>query len=257
MSGVPVEVSARRITVPYLCPCCCGVADTALAVSFTRITDEQPVHETTREIRFPYCSRCVRHSRSWSVARYATALVMACGVVAALAAAIAFDAVIGVGVATAASAITFTAGLALRARARAACAPPCTGPGPAVTYHGWAEQVQRFSFASRRYAAAFAEQNEQILINVKPHLYQLVEQQRVAAPAPAAAVTRLTTAPKRARATGRITPSGGPADPSTPRPVPMWPQRGNRQRVLLEDVMRNNGRTLRPGGFLKRPDSAS
>lgn len=257
MSGVPVEVSARRITVPYLCPCCCGVADSALAVSFTRVTGKQPVHETTREIRFPYCSRCVRHSRAWSMARYATALILACGVIAALAIALAVDAVIGVGIAVVASAAAVTAGLALRARARAACAPPCTGPGPAVTYHGWAEQVQRFSFASRRYAAAFAEQNEQILINVKPHLYQLVEQQRVAAAPRLATTPRLAVPLKRARATDRITPSTGAPDPSTPRPVPMWPQRGDRERVLLEDVMRNNGRTLRPGGILKRPDSAS
>lgn len=257
MSGIPVEVSARRITVPYLCPCCCGVADTAFAVSFTRVTGRPPAHETTREIRFPYCSRCVRHSRWWSMARYATALAMACGIVAALATAVAFDALIGVGVAAAANALAVAAGLALRARARAACAPPCTGPGPAVTFHGWAEQVQRFSFASRRYAAAFAEQNEHSLINVKQHLYQLVEQRRVAAAPPTAVASRLGAAPKRARATDRITPSAGTSAPSTPRPVPVWPQRGDRGRVLLEDVMRNNGRTLRPGGILKRPDSAS
>jgi hypothetical protein len=181
MSGVPVEVSARRITVPYLCPCCCGVADAALAVSFTRVTGKQRVRETTRELDFPYCSRCVRHARWWSSARRAAVLVMVCGAVAALGTAVGVSPLAGAGIAAGAAAVAAVAVLALWTRARATCSAACTGPGPAVTYHGWVDNVQRFSFASRRYAAAFAEQNEHSLVNVTPHLYQLVEQHRVEA----------------------------------------------------------------------------
>jgi hypothetical protein len=273
MSGVPVEVSARKITVPYLCPCCCGVADSALAVSFTRVTGKQRVRETTRELDFPYCSRCVRHSRSWSTAQQAAALVMACGVVAALVAAVALGAPIGVGAAAVAGAVAATVGLALRAKARAACSSSCAGPGPAVTYHGWAEQVQRFSFASRRYAAAFAEENEHSLVNVTPHLYQLVEQHRVAAPPaaparkPTPAPTRVllkptsapkptpvpTPAPKRARATEPIPPSAGSSEPdAAARPMQVWPQRVDHGRSLLENVMRIDARALQAGGIVKR-----
>jgi hypothetical protein len=225
MSSVPVEVSARRITVPALCPCCSGVADTALAVSFTRLTGERLMRETTREIDFPYCSRCVRHSRWWSAARQVAITILVGGVVAAVAVAIA------TGIAAAAVVVTGAAGLAaltslvLQAKARASCCPSCTGPGPAVTYHGWVDHVQRFSFASRRYAAVFAEQNERSLVNVTPHLYQLVEQHRVSTPAPPPA-----------------------------RPLQVWPQRGDRGRSLVKEILKIDGRSImvKPGALLKR-----
>ncbi|HWO20296.1 MAG TPA: hypothetical protein VNO30_16115 [Kofleriaceae bacterium] len=181
MSGVTVEVSARKITVPYLCPCCCGVADTALAVSFTRVTGKERVRETTRELDFPYCKRCVRHVRWGSSARKVAVLVMVGGAAAAIVTAVVLAPVLGVGIAVLAGIVATATGVALRARARAVCSPSCTGPGSAVTYHGWSDNVHRFSFVSRRYAAAFAEQNERSLVNVTPHLYQLIEQHRVEA----------------------------------------------------------------------------
>lgn len=228
MRGVSVEVSARKITVPYLCPCCCGVADSALAVSFTRITGERCMRETTRELDFPYCSRCVRHSRWWIAARRVAAAVIACGAIAGVLTGIAAGVVSGVIVAAIAGALATGAALALRAKARVSCAPPCTGPGPAVTYHGWADHVQTFSFTSRRYAAAFAEQNERSLVNVTPHLYQLVEQRRVSVPVPA---------PVRA--------------------APLWPQRADRARALLDDVVRIDRRAIQTGGMVKRTGRAS
>src|SRR5213075_2713015 len=103
MSGLSVEVSARKVTVPYLCPCCCGVADSALAVSFTRVTGERSMRETTRELDFPYCSRCVRHSRLWSRAWRAAAAVMVCGAIAGVAAGFLVDALLGAGVIVGAS----------------------------------------------------------------------------------------------------------------------------------------------------------
>lgn len=224
MSSVPVEVSARRITVPALCPCCSGVADTALAVSFTRVTGERLMRETTREIDFPYCSRCVRHSRWWSAARQVVIGILTCGFVAAAVVGIATSLAAAAVVVTSAAGLAALTGLALRAKARASCCPGCTGPGPAVTYHGWVDHVQRFSFASRRYAAAFAEQNEHILVNVTPHLYQLVEQARVSEPAP------------------------------PPRPLQVWPQRGERGRSLVKEILKTDGRSIlvKPGALLKR-----
>jgi hypothetical protein len=229
MNGVCVEVSGRKVTVPFLCPCCCGVADTELAVSFTRITGERFMRETTREIDFPYCSRCVRHSRRWSRAWHAAAALMACGVIAGVASGLSAGAWIGAGVVAAAGALAAGVGLTLRGRARASCCPACSGPGPAVTYHGWADHVQRFSFASRRFAAAFAEQNERSLVNVTPHLYQLVEQRRVSPPA-------VHASPARA--------------------VPMWPQRVDRARSLLDNVMRIDRRAIR-AGIVKRSGRTS
>ncbi len=240
MSGVTVEVSARKLTVPYFCPCCCGVADTALAVSFTRITGERFMRETTRELDFPYCSRCVQHARKWSAAWRTAAAVMACGVAAGVVAGLVGGAAIGAGLAAAAGAIAVAAGVGLRARARASCCPSCAGPGPAVTYHGWADHVQKFSFASRRYAAAFAEQNEQTLVNVTPHLYQLLEQRRVAAPPP-----RPAPAPSAAPASA---PAPAQAAASS-RPAQLWPQREHleRARAVLHQVMQANEMLKRSG----------
>jgi len=231
MSGLTVEVSSRKITVPYLCPCCSGVADTALAVSFTRITGEHLLRETTRELDFPYCSRCVRHSRWWSAAWQVAGAVMTCGVIGGVMAGLAAGAATGAGVAMLASALAVSVGLALRAKARAARCPSCTTPGQAVTYHGWSGPVQTFSFASRRYAAAFAEQNEHSLVNVTPHLYQLVEQQRVSEPEP---VT---------------------AEPA--RTAPLWPQRVDhmRTRSLFDQVM--SGRAIQVDDLMKRHRRAS
>jgi hypothetical protein len=236
MSGVSVEVSARKVTVPYLCPCCCGVADTALAVSFTRITGERFMRETTRELDFPYCSRCVRHSRWWSAAWRAAAVVLVCGAIAGAGIGVIVGAVVGAGVIVGASVLAAIVGLALRAKARAACCPACIGPGQAVTYHGWVDQVHSFSFASRRYAAAFAEQNERSLVNVTPHVYQLVEQRRVSAPAPRPSLATAHTAPARA--------------------MPLWPQRVDRARSLLDNVMRIDRRAIR-AGIVKRSGRTS
>ncbi len=238
MPGVTVEVSAPKITVPYLCPCCCGVADTALAVSFTRITGERLRRETTRQLDFPYCSRCVRHARWWTAAWRAATVVMVCGALAGVLAGAFLGIAAGAAGAAGAGVLAVALGLALRAKARATRCPACAGPGPAVTYHGWADHVQTFSFASRRYAAAFAEQNERSLVNVTPHLYQLVEQHRVSVSPPAAAP----------RAAARVAAARG---------MPVWPQRVDRARSLLDHVIRINGRAIRIDGMAKRPGRAS
>lgn len=228
MSGVTVEVSARKITVPFLCPCCCGVADTALAVSFTRVTGERSMRETTRELDFPYCSRCVTHSRWWNAAKRAGWAVLVAGVAAATCASILLAPIIGVAIAVVTSALAVGTAAALRAKARERTCPACSSTAPAVTFHGWGDDVQTFSFASRRYAAAFAEQNERSLVNMTPHLYQLVEQSRVSMPSPA---------PVRA--------------------VPLWPSRVDRSRSLLDHVVRIDHRAIRPDGLVKRSGRAS
>jgi hypothetical protein len=228
MSGVSVEVSAQKVTVPCLCPCCCGVADTALAISFTRVTGGRSRRETTRGLDFPYCSRCVRHSRWWSAAQRTAGAVLAAGVAAVLIAGVAGGLLAAAIAAVGSVVLAAISLLALRGKARASCCPSCSGPGPAVTYHAWADHVQTFSFASRRYAAAFAEQNEESLVNVTPHLYQLVEQRRVSVSAPPPV-----------------------------RTVPLWPHRLDRARALLDHVVRIDPRAIRPDGMVKRPGRAS
>jgi len=253
MNGVRVEVSARKVTVPYLCPCCCGVADTALAVSFTRVTGERFLRETTRELDFPYCTRCVRHSSWWTTASRAAIAVMASGALAGVVLGLVVGAAAGIGAAMFGGGLAVLVGLALRAKARAGCAPSCAGCGPAVTYHGWVDQVQTFSFVSRRYAAAFAEENGRNLVNVTPLVYQLVEQQRVSAP-PAQSPASLHSA----LAQGNIALEHGnvalaPTQPPLAPVVPLWPQRVDRARDLLDNVVQIDRRAIGAGGVVKRP----
>lgn len=185
MSGVTVEVSARKLTVPYLCPCCCSSADAELAVSFTRVTgDRVSMRRTTREFDFPYCSRCLRHARRWDAAWRIGACLIGAGLLAGIAVGATRGAVAGLVTATLSLAVAVGVALVQRARARAARTPACACAGPAVALHGWNGNAQVFAFASRRYAAAFADQNQRSLVNVTSQLFQLMEQQRAAVPPP-------------------------------------------------------------------------
>ena len=201
MSGFTVEVSARKISAPYLCPCCCGVADTELAVSCTRVSGESFVRKTTRSFDFPYCSRCVEHSGRWDAAWRSTGWIAAAGLAAAGLAALAGGPFAGAGVAVLAAGVAIVVGLARRAGARTACCPSCVGPAVAVSYMGWTEAVHSFSFLSRRYATEFAEHNERRLVDVTAHLQELLEQCGAKLPQPELP-TRLPKATLQARPAG-------------------------------------------------------
>jgi hypothetical protein len=240
----------------------------------------------------------VRHASWWTAAWRAAGAAMACGGLIALVLGLAVSATAGTGVAVLSAGLAVIAGLALRAKARAACSSSCAGAGPAVTYHGWVNNVQRFSFVSRRFAAEFAEQNERSLVNVTPLLYQLVEQHRVSAPEPTAekladayaATVYAHPAPQSAplRALQQLQsqlpqlqlkllpqlklqpqvqvqvqaqlqpPLRLPPQPQQLQPQPQkWPQRPDRARSLLDNVMQIDHRAIGTGGLIKRPGSAS
>ena len=231
MSGFNVEVSARKITVPHFCPCCCGVADTELPVSFTRVTGERFVRETTLAFDFPYCSRCVNHSHQWSAAWRLTGRMIAGGAVACAVAGLAAGALTGAVVAVAVAAVAVAVGLVRRAQARDACCPSCVGPGAAVTYHGWDGNVQMFSFVSGRYAAEFAEQNERRLVNMTTHLHQLLKKCAVAEPPPVLpARLPKATIPLSPALGSQPAARGSQPAARGPTTIP-WPQRVERPRV--------------------------
>jgi len=249
------------------------------------------MRETTRELDFPYCSRCVRHASWWTAASRAAGAAMACGGLIALVLGLAVGATAGAGVAVLSAGLAVIAGLALRAKARATCCTSCAGAGPAVTYHGWVDNVQRFSFVSRRFAAEFAEQNERSLVNVTPLLYQLIEQRRVSAPEPAAgkpadpyaptvcAHPAPQSAPLRALQQLQsqlpqpqvqllpllqLPPQLKLQPQPQPQPQPQlqaqpqkWPQRPDRARSLLDSVMQIDHRAVGTGGLIKRSGRAS
>ncbi|HWU86109.1 MAG TPA: hypothetical protein VN253_02495 [Kofleriaceae bacterium] len=202
-------------------------------MSFTRVSGDRFVRETTRAFDFPYCSRCVEHSRRWSAAWRLTALIIVAGAAACAIAGLARGALAGAGVAVTAAALAVVVGLVRRERARAACCPSCVGPGAAVTYHGWNGDVQTFWFASTRYATEFAEQNERRLVDVTAHLHRLLEECGAKVPPPALPsrlpkATLPLPAPSPASQSAALDPASQPAalGPAIP-----WPQRVERPRV--------------------------
>src|SRR4051812_32338633 len=97
MSGVVIEVSARKFSIPFECTCCGAAADADLKVPATR-TGKQVARETTRGLDFPYCQRCVDHVAAWESAGMGSAAVMLLGIVAAVIIALAVKLVFGLAI---------------------------------------------------------------------------------------------------------------------------------------------------------------
>lgn len=189
MSGVVIDVSARKFSIPFECPCCGAAADADLKVPATR-AGKQAARETTRGLDFPYCRRCIAHVAAWESAGVVSAGVMLLGIVAGILVAAAVKVAIGGLIFIAAIPFAWTVRSADRAKAKARCGPSCAAPGKALTYLGWTGNVNSFSFESPTYAARFAEHNTNKLINVSAQLKRLLEAHRIArlaVPTPAAA----------------------------------------------------------------------
>jgi hypothetical protein len=174
MRGVIVEIAGPRFEIPYECPCCGTTqANAEVAIGPSRTL-------------FPYCTRCVQHTKLHDAARVASALAM----VITLAATI----VAGVVAGGIAAAIAFVVGstvawLVRTARRKAAMekrGTSCCATELAVFEHG----RHAFSFESPTYAARFAEDNKARLASIDPQLQRLMDgyqRARLAVPTPAVA----------------------------------------------------------------------
>ncbi len=56
-----VEISARIISWPAVCACCCRPRDTVIEVSSTRTTGKRVIHTETKSWNIPYCNKCLGH----------------------------------------------------------------------------------------------------------------------------------------------------------------------------------------------------
>jgi len=56
-----VQISARIITWPRICACCCQAADTTAQITSTRTTGVEVIHKQTKGWSVPYCRRCLDH----------------------------------------------------------------------------------------------------------------------------------------------------------------------------------------------------
>jgi hypothetical protein len=189
MSGVIVQVSARKFAVPFECPCCGAAPDTEMMIW----------DKTGRGFDFPYCAKCVAHVGKWESSRVLSSGITFLGLSAAVIAGLVTRQIL-IGLAVTAATIG-AAVLVLRTRRKAATAArneSCSSAARAVSYLGHAANTTSFSFESPTYTARFAEQNEDKLVNVTTKLRKLLENHRVArllVPTPAAPVTAVPSPP--------------------------------------------------------------
>lgn len=195
--SILVEVSARRFAVPYECPCCGAVPDGELTVPLTPTRERPASPETAHALGFPYCRRCITHVTRWDSVRVLETGIKVLGLIAGIVLGLAIHWAAGVGAFAAAVALSVVVGRAQRAKVKADCRESCAGPSMAVHYLGWTGNASAFRFDSHVYAARFAEQNTQKLVNVDPVLRKVIEGHKLARlsiPTPAAAIRTLPAA---------------------------------------------------------------
>jgi hypothetical protein len=208
MSGVVVEVSAKKVWFPFECACCSGYPETELRARPRRTVVQRLTHHRSHGITVPYCRRCVEHCDRWTFAMRASTAMTA--------AAAATSIVIGIAVAITPALVAGAAGVAaglvigrgLRRAAIAHSKHSCARPGQAVECLRRSRHRGVFAFSSPRYAAKFAIQNASQLRNIDGELRALIEQHRTrgdssqvrALPAEDSAEMRwVTTKPRKRR----------------------------------------------------------
>ena len=195
--AIEVTVASRLYAVPLECPCCGAQPDTEVTVPIARSARAHAAADSAHAAAFPYCRSCVDHAQRWESAGLLSAGLIVVGVVA--------SAVIGgvegvpLGVATAVVVITIAAALAAarRRQARRAMRESCSAPSKAVEFLGWSGTASSFRFESITYAAKFAEQNADRLVE-NSHVRKLLDRYklaRIAVPTPAAAMATLPPPP--------------------------------------------------------------
>jgi hypothetical protein len=190
MTGVIVEVSARKFAVPFECPCCGSAPDAEMYVAVPRGRELSP--ESARGQYFPYCQGCTEHAKRYESAGMVSAGVMVGAIALAVIVGLATQLVFGLLVFLGAIPIAVVLASSRRSLAAADCSEACAAPGKAVQYLGWTGTVSSFAFASPTYTARFAEQNQKILINQSDQLRKLLDGYKIAraaVPTPAQAVT--------------------------------------------------------------------
>ena len=182
MAAVLVELAARKFALPFECPCC-GASPPE---------GELPIvaRGTRQSLGFPYCERCIAHSKIWEGSGVASAGVMVLAITGAIGVAISGAILLGIGIFVIGAVVAWMLRQSRRGAAKAACRESCATPGLAVTYLGWTGTTSRFSFASPTFAARFAEANQAHLANQSAQLRKLLDgyhKARLAVPTPAVA----------------------------------------------------------------------
>ena len=78
-----IEASGYKVEFPQQCACCGCNSDTALTVSASKSSGQKVVRTKTNTWDFPYCRRCVKHTRIASIARIVAVTTAAAALIAA------------------------------------------------------------------------------------------------------------------------------------------------------------------------------
>lgn len=175
MSGIVVEVSARKFSVPHECVCCARTPQLYLSASYTRVTGKRVIRETTRSLDFPYCNGCNEHVKAWNFASSVTHFFLVLGIISGIGIGFAGGGAGGWAAALGLWGIGIVLGIVQRNKAKAMCSHECTTPRASVRHLGWNGSVSSFSFASTRYAVGFASSNGKKLVNVSMNLRNLLQ----------------------------------------------------------------------------------
>jgi hypothetical protein len=187
-----VQISARIISWPRVCACCCQPADTSVEVSSTRVTGKKVIHTQTKSWDVPYCRRCLAHIEAGKALKRLSMVVIHLsglfGLVGGALAIVGFAAVyprsvliaivLGLLLAAATTTVvilTFSwcrakyqrdvqAKKAQRAKLEQQlnallCQTCCVADQLAAKYDGWHGSVHTFFFANREFASAFRRIN--------------------------------------------------------------------------------------------------
>ncbi len=154
-----LQVSAKILTWPRMCVCCCGTPDTTLRAAARRVTGKRVQRTTTSWWDVPYCEGCRRHARAFSAAP----VLLVCALVAA----VILWLVVSSNSAPAAWLLAIAcagAGVwafrATRAEGFANLRTTCAARTDPMRYAGWHGSIHTFIFASRDYLESFAAANE-------------------------------------------------------------------------------------------------
>jgi hypothetical protein len=192
-SSTLVEITSRRFAIPADCPCCGAAADTEISVPVARSARDRVAVDSARAIDFPYCRHCVDHVELWEAAGVLSSGLIVLGLLAGTALALAVDPVIGGIAFLVAIAFSIVLTTSRRAQARDAMRESCSTPGKAVEYLGWSGSASILRFESISYAAKFADQNADQLVE-DSRLRKLLESYklaRIAVPTPAQPVATI------------------------------------------------------------------
>ena len=145
-----LQISARIIEWPSVCPCCDRKADARLAISHTRTWGKRVVHSETKEWNIPYCGGCISHARAHTTAMTTLACAFLLPIIIAGAVAlfgreyfVELTGIIGGG-------IFFICGIIWLTKSSTASrmsSPACCTRGYAAKFNGWDGTVQTFQFA--------------------------------------------------------------------------------------------------------------